>query len=571
MTNQPPSSPDSGEVPLIERLRVSTAGRYEIHEEIGAGGMATVFKAREIALEREVAIKVMSLSITGVPGAVERFRREARVAAALSHPHIVPIYAIGEDPALAYFVMKYIEGRSLDAVLRAEGVQSFEFVRRTISVVGNALNYAHQRGVVHRDVKPANIMLDRDGWTYVTDFGIAKRDDGQGLTQSGTIIGTPAYMCPEQFNGAPITGAADQYSLGIVAFELLTGRAPFDGPSLGEVMRGHLLDAVPPVRTLRADVPPAVAACVTRMLAKDAADRFPTLADAAAAMEAANAGAPISPLGSEPRSAPNSDLSGPRHAPTTPMPQPARPREATGTERRPLTVSGERRPLTVSGERRPLTVSGERRPTKGASGGSFRLVALTLVMLALGGVYVVRFAPPAWRLDGAAPPVRSPVSDPDVAVPSAAVPAPTTPLVADTPSASPGAPPPTAPPVPGARRIPLDSVGGTPSDSFLEAAGAGRGGARQRLRHLNDRLAAAGQQDSLEPAIVRIGSQTLQTVLFVNGRQRGIVGGRGLISFPVPAGMVSLSIQRLGCQAWDTTFTAFNGGLYMLGERSPRC
>ena len=274
MTNPTAPTGDSADVPLIERLRRSTQGRFEIDKELGSGGMATVFKAREIALDRIVAIKVMSLAMAGTPDALERFRREARVAAALSHPHIVPIFSIGEDPALAYFVMKFIEGRTLDTIVSTDGLQSLDFVRRTFSVVGSALQYAHQHGVVHRDVKPANIMIDREGWTYVTDFGIAKRDDGASLTQSGMIIGTPAYMSPEQFNGTAVTGAADQYSLGIVLFELLAGRAPFSGPSLGEIMRGHVLDPVPPLREHRPDLPPSVERFVTRILAKKADERF---------------------------------------------------------------------------------------------------------------------------------------------------------------------------------------------------------------------------------------------------------------------------------------------------------
>jgi serine/threonine-protein kinase len=239
--------------------------------------MATVFLALDLALDRKVAIKVLDPQLGASAENVERFRREAKVAASLNHPNIIGIYAVGDDPELAYFVMKYIEGRSLDSVVRETGPQPVTFVRGVVAAAGRALHYAHSRGVVHRDVKPANFMLDTDGWLIVTDFGIAKRDDAHGLTLTGSIIGTPYYMAPEQFTGAPITAAADQYALGVVAFELLTGKQPFNGATIGEVMRGHLLDPIPAVSVLRPDVPAHIEAAITRMLAKEPKDRFPSL------------------------------------------------------------------------------------------------------------------------------------------------------------------------------------------------------------------------------------------------------------------------------------------------------
>ncbi len=265
---------------LLERLRRATIGRYDVYAELGQGGMATVYLALDLALDRKVAIKVLNPTLATSADNVERFKREAKVAASLNHPNIIGIYAVGDDPELAYFVMKYIEGRALDSVVRESGAQSLPFVRGVIASAGKALHYAHTRGVVHRDVKPANFMLDKDGWLVVTDFGIAKMDDAKGLTLTGSVIGTPYYMAPEQFQGKPVTAAADQYALGVVAFELLTGRQPFAGETIGEVMKGHLFDPVPSLRSLRPDVPEHVESAVTRMLAKDAAERFPTLDDA---------------------------------------------------------------------------------------------------------------------------------------------------------------------------------------------------------------------------------------------------------------------------------------------------
>lgn len=527
-TPTPPNTPR--EVPLIDRLRASTAGRYSIHAELGAGGMATVFRATEIALEREVAIKVMSAEVASSPGAFERFRREARVAAALSHPNIVPIYAIGEDPALAFFAMKFIEGRGLDAILRKQGAQSIAEVARIISAVGKALHYAHERGVVHRDVKPANIMLGDDGWPYVTDFGIAKRDDAQQLTQAGTVIGTPAYMSPEQFNGQAITGAADQYSLGIVAFEMLTGRAPFDGPSLGEVMRGHLLDPVPPIRTLRLDVPLAVAECVNRMLAKEPAQRFASLAEAATALEAAASMA--KPGSGRPSMAPGVVASAPAGAaaisgatvtsgPTTPIPRSNPSLVTSGAKPRPITAA-------------------QPRPVEQTSTASSLLIVF-VVLAALGGG--------AWYMLRDEFPSEAPIP---AAVASAPAPENTTPTpaVADSTAASDSLTPATADSV--AQKVSLDSA--------LAAFAA--------------RVAAAPVVDVEAPddsAVVRIGSQVLETVLFINGRQLGILGGRGLVATTVLPGPVSVSVRKVNCRDWDTTFTASAGRRYSIGERSPGC
>lgn len=268
---------------LLERLRRSTLGRYDVYAELGHGGMATVFLAIDLALDRKVAIKVLDPSLAISEEHMERFRREARVAASLNHPNIIGIHAVGDDPELAYFVMKYVEGRGLDSVLKESGAQSVAFVKGVIASAGKALHYAHQRGVVHRDVKPANFLLDKEGWLIVTDFGIAKRDDAQGLTMTGSIIGTPFYMAPEQFQGIPITAAADQYALGVVAFELLTGKQPFSGATIGEVMKGHLFDPVPDLRSLRPDLPEQMQHAITRMLAKDPERRFASLEEAVAA------------------------------------------------------------------------------------------------------------------------------------------------------------------------------------------------------------------------------------------------------------------------------------------------
>ncbi len=276
----------AGTEPLIDRLRRAVIGRYDVYAELGSGGMASVYLALDLALERKVAIKVMSPALANSPDNVERFKREAKVAAALNHPNIIGILAVGDDPELAYFVMKYVEGRSLDSVIRDEGAQPVPLVQAVIASAGKALHYAHTRGVIHRDVKPANFMLDQDGWLVVTDFGIAKQADVKGLTMTGSIIGTPYYMSPEQYHGRPVSPSADQYALGIVAYELLVGSAPYTGDTVAEVMRGHLFDDVPLVRTVRPDVPVELEACIARMMAKEPEQRFATLEEAVIAFGA---------------------------------------------------------------------------------------------------------------------------------------------------------------------------------------------------------------------------------------------------------------------------------------------
>ncbi|MGH7584088.1 MAG: protein kinase domain-containing protein, partial [Gemmatimonadales bacterium] len=220
------------------------------------------------------------------PGMVERFRQEAVTVANLSHPNIITIHSVRQVEDLHFLVMKFIEGRSLDAVLRSGATLSIGAIRAILHHVGNGLAYAHRRGVIHRDIKPGNILLDADGNAIVTDFGIAKLAEQTGYTQTGAMIGTPPYMSPEQCQSGPLTWSSDLYSLGIVAFELLTGDVPFSG-TVFEVMRGHSAEPPPSIRERRADCPPELEAAVQRMLAKSPDDRFDTMAAALDALGAA--------------------------------------------------------------------------------------------------------------------------------------------------------------------------------------------------------------------------------------------------------------------------------------------
>jgi len=274
--------PDAAEAQL-DALRRATLGHYEILMEIGRGGMATVYLAHDLALDRKVAIKVLApaLLLMG-EGMVERFKREARTAAALSHPHIIPIYAVKDSEHVLYFVMKHVEGRSVDHVIRDVGPLPIAMTQAILAQVGDALGYAHRHGVIHRDIKSANIMLDEEGWAVVTDFGIAKVVQAQGLTMTGVTVGTPTYMSPEQCATEEVTGASDQYSLGVVAYEMLTGTLPFQDDSIMSVMYAHFNQPPRPVTELRPDCPPNLAAAVMRMLEKDPAQRWASMDDVVA-------------------------------------------------------------------------------------------------------------------------------------------------------------------------------------------------------------------------------------------------------------------------------------------------
>ncbi len=262
---------------LLDRVRRAALGEYEILTELGRGGMATVYLAHDIQLDRKVAIKVMLPSLIEGDDMVERFRLEARTSAQLSHPHIIPIYAVRSAENLVYFVMKFVEGRPLDAIARELGKLPVPMVQSIISRVGDALGYAHRRGVVHRDIKPANLMVDVEGQPVVTDFGIAKVADERGLTMTGVMVGTPTYMSPEQCSAGTITGASDQYSLGVVAYQLLAGKVPFEADSVVGLLYKHCHEEPGPLLDQRPDCPPALAAAVMRMLQKEPADRFPSM------------------------------------------------------------------------------------------------------------------------------------------------------------------------------------------------------------------------------------------------------------------------------------------------------
>lgn len=268
----------SGANLLLERIRVATADEYQIERELGRGGMAAVFLARDIALERRVAIKVMLPDLINVHGVQDRFVIEARTAAHLDHPGIVAVYSVKQRAGLLYIVMKYIEGHTLEAVLRSQGQIDPVASALIGSRVAEALHFAHGEGVIHRDVKPSNIMIDTRGRPVVTDFGIARVMTAQSITVAGSMLGTPTHMSPEQCRGLPATAASDQYSLGVTMYEMLTGRVPFTG-SLFELINAHREHSPPPLSEFVGGVDPQLEHTVMRMLAKDPAQRWSSLTE----------------------------------------------------------------------------------------------------------------------------------------------------------------------------------------------------------------------------------------------------------------------------------------------------
>ena len=274
-----PSLDDAGVAKLTRMLREATAGEYEIERELARGGMGVVFLATEIQLRRRVAIKVLPPALTFGASAIERFRREARTAAALDHPNIIPIYRVSAGGELLWYSMKLLEGQSLDVILKERERLELAETIALLDQVADALDYAHQHGVIHRDIKPGNIVLDESGRVTVTDFGIAKEIQEGSFSASGHLLGTPYYMPPEQYLGAQVSGAADQYSLGVVAYQCLGRRVPFDAATAYELLNKHVSQPPPPLVELRPDLPPHAYAAIERALAKNPTDRFSTVSD----------------------------------------------------------------------------------------------------------------------------------------------------------------------------------------------------------------------------------------------------------------------------------------------------
>jgi len=267
--------------PLHDRVIAAIGHQYELESEIGRGGMSVVYRARDLRLNRTVAVKVLPPELAYDPAIRTRFTREAQTSAQLSHPHIVPIYDVGDREGIAYFVMSIVTGGNLAGHLAREPRQPINEVRRILGEIADALAYAHLRGVIHRDIKPDNVLLDgNSGRAMVTDFGIARAmEGGTRLTATGIAVGTPTYMSPEQAEGdREIDGRSDIYSLGVVAYQMLTGRVPFTGGNSMALLLKHVTARPRPIVELRPEAPKALRDVIERAMLKSPEDRWPTAA-----------------------------------------------------------------------------------------------------------------------------------------------------------------------------------------------------------------------------------------------------------------------------------------------------
>ena len=265
------------------------AGRYELKETVGTGGMSTVYCAFDTLLERNVALKVLHEQYGGDEEYVERFRREARAVAQLSHPNIVTVIDRGEEDGKQFIVFELVDGENLKELVARGGPLP---VRRVLELgleVGRALAFAHAQGLIHRDVKPQNVLLNGDGLAKVTDFGIARSIDAVGQTETGTVLGTSHYIAPEQARGERVDAQTDVYSFGVVLHELLTGAVPYPGDNFLSVAMKHVNDPVPSVLDTRPDVPIRLATLIERCLAKQPADRPASMDEVVAELEAVQA------------------------------------------------------------------------------------------------------------------------------------------------------------------------------------------------------------------------------------------------------------------------------------------
>lgn len=394
---------------MADTLTGTRLGPYELRALLGSGGMGSVYRGYDPALDREVAIKVIG-GAAMLPDALARFRREARLAAALRHPNIVHVYSFGEAGGRLYMVQELLPGPSLADVLRRNRrPMPPARVRALVGQLASALDYAHAQGVVHRDVKPGNALFNAAGSLVLTDFGLA-RDARlhQAATGAGLVMGTPGYIAPEQAVGSGgVTKGADIYALGVVLFELLTGRLPFVAETPMGVVLKHLYDDPPPPSTLRPDLPPAVDAVVLRAMRKEVSARFPSAGALAAALDAAW---PDQARRSVARSRPAASASIAARASTRPAPRKAMRARAIGEhesvparrnpntperrERQPSPAGAVRAPrrATIPDQARPRsTAPAARAPATPAHGGLWPLRVGLLTACIVGILLIVGF------------------------------------------------------------------------------------------------------------------------------------------------------------------------------------
>ncbi|UCD56180.1 MAG: serine/threonine protein kinase, partial [Candidatus Hydrogenedentota bacterium] len=264
----------------IDRLAGTKLGNYEIERLLGKGGMGVVYKARQISLDRSVALKILPPAFSSDPSFVKRFRREARAVAQLSHRNIIQIHDIAEEKGLHFFSMECMEGQTLDELLEERGRLEIADAVKIITQAAQGIEHAHNNGIIHRDIKPSNIILDEFGNVKVMDFGLARiADDRSKLTQSGMLIGTLDYMSPEQACGEPVDHRTDIWSLGVVLYEMLAGKTPFDAPSNAALVHKIIYEEPPELTSLAPVVPPGLSVVVSRAMAKNKEERYANISE----------------------------------------------------------------------------------------------------------------------------------------------------------------------------------------------------------------------------------------------------------------------------------------------------
>lgn len=311
----------------MEDLTGRQFGPYQVVAPLGEGGMAAVYKAYQPSVDRYVALKVLPQHFAKDPEFVERFKREARVIAKLQHPHILPVHDFGESDGYTYMAMRFIRGGELSDWIEQNQPLSLPQIRRIISQIGDALDYAHGQGVMHRDVKPSNVLIDERGNCLLTDFGLARMvETSVKLTRTGGILGTPAYMSPEQGMGQGIDHRSDIYALGVILYEMITGRPPYQAETPMAIMIKHIQSPLPPPSKYNPDLPEDVERVILKALAKEKEDRYATAGDLVQALEQATAHPTISTGAERPTVAairPPQTQEVETAVPPTPIPQPA--------------------------------------------------------------------------------------------------------------------------------------------------------------------------------------------------------------------------------------------------------
>ncbi len=559
---------------LLRQLKKEMAADYDVEKELGRGGMAVVYKAVERDLQRPVALKVLPPG-TGKHMA-ERFKREARMAAQLGHPNIIPVYRVGQAAGTHFFAMKFVEGRALDAIIEQQGALPIPVILAVLRGAVAGLAFAHEKNVIHRDIKGANILIERDGHVLLSDLGIARAAEDKTLTATGSVIGTPHFMSPEQCGGQKVAPQSDQYSMAIVAFQMLTGAVPFDSETLMGILQHHFFTPVPDVNGVRGGVPPQLLQVVYKALAKDPANRYPTTRDMLKAIEAV-------PFSDADRSSAEETLR--QLAVGT-----AVPKVRTGSLP-PLTSAGIPRaaadataPTIQAPAPRPATISRKSPPKKKSK---LPLVLGTVVVLGGGGAAAALLLKPD---GGATTGTRTQGDTGQVAI------APQGFVGGDTAKATDSAravapPADSTPPstplsdrgtirltgLPSGARVVIDGRPArspyrvAPGEHRIEVTATGyesfsrtvdvRAGRTTPVAVAMTRT--GGAEPGTDPgttggsAALRISTSPTDANILINGRQ---IGQGMLMDQPIPAGRVRISVTAPGHVRWDTTVTVQAGG-----------